>query len=95
MSLRTPLVWNGSRTWTYDITLLTPRLFLLRDHITLFQDLIYDWSTGPPVELKLFVPMTYEMKLVMKDLQIFLCCNELNVIDQPNDLDDNGMTSPS
>ncbi|KAJ3355601.1 hypothetical protein GGF32_001871 [Allomyces javanicus] len=95
VAMPAPLQWNASRTWDIGITAASPTLFLLRDHITLFQDLIADWGTVdtrmplPASPLALFVPITYQIKLAFKSVELQLCINEFNVIDVPNDLDEN------
>ncbi|KXS18557.1 hypothetical protein M427DRAFT_86251, partial [Gonapodya prolifera JEL478] len=40
-----PLKWNDMRTWECNIRLEDPTLFLLRDHVTLLQDLVADWNS--------------------------------------------------
>lgn len=89
--MRTPLVWNAERTWTIEPVFHSPKLTILRDHITLVQDLISDWTFGPPTDFAFFIPIVYEYRCSFKDIQVWLCCNERNVIDQPNDPNDNGM----
>ena len=68
-------------------------VYLLRDHVTLLQDLIADWGSGPPVPLEKHIPIQYSLKIVFSDFRISLCVNPLNVINQPNDLEDNGEIS--
>ncbi|RKP27397.1 hypothetical protein SYNPS1DRAFT_3668, partial [Syncephalis pseudoplumigaleata] len=40
----TPRLWNAKRLWTFSAAVNQPEIFLLRDHITLIQDLINDWT---------------------------------------------------
>ena len=67
-------------------------IYLLRDHVTLLQDLMADWNARPAANFDHFVPCDYRFKWLMQDVKIFLCVNEGNIISQPNELDDNGMT---
>jgi hypothetical protein len=67
-----------------------PEIYLLRDHVYLIQDLIKDWTSGPPADLLYFVPITYDFQLDITQASIYLCVNEHNIINYPNSTDDNG-----
>lgn len=86
-----PLVWNAHREWHIDVSIKTPHIFLLRDHVFLFQDLIKDWTSTLPPDLLHFVPITYTFNATITEPHIYLCVNEHNIISNPNALDDNGM----
>ncbi|CAG8497267.1 4277_t:CDS:10 [Ambispora leptoticha] len=87
--LQNPLIWNQARQWIFNIDLDKPKIFLLRDHITLFQDLAKDWTSGPSVDLLHFIPMEYIIEIESKDIELYLCVNEHNIIEDPADIDDN------
>ncbi|ORZ07569.1 hypothetical protein BCR42DRAFT_150196 [Absidia repens] len=89
VDMASPLVWNEHRTWLFDAKLKSPEIYLLRDHVFLIQDLIKDWTSGPPVDLLHFVPITYELQLDISQGSIYLCVNEHNIINYPNSTDDN------
>ncbi|KAI0645908.1 hypothetical protein C8Q79DRAFT_910949 [Trametes meyenii] len=90
-SLPAPLKWNGLRQWTFGISLRTPCLYLLRDHINMFTDLGKDWSTGPPSDYNLFTPMIYVVDLDMHNYDINLYVNDHNIIDKPLIREDNAL----
>ncbi|KAI0665956.1 hypothetical protein C8Q78DRAFT_985325 [Trametes maxima] len=90
-SLPAPLKWNGLRQWTFSISLRTPCLYLLRDHINMFTDLGKDWSTGPPSDYNLFTPMIYVVDLDMHNYDINLYVNDHNIIDKPLIREDNAL----
>ncbi|KAI8376427.1 uncharacterized protein BYT42DRAFT_386187 [Radiomyces spectabilis] len=89
VAMPTPLVWNAHRVWNITCKAARPRIFLLRDHIFLLQDLIKDWTSSPPVDLLHFIPTTYILHLDATQPHIYLCVNEHNVISNPNSLEDN------
>ena len=86
-----PLNWNDIYVYDLQIFLHQPKIFLLRDHMTLISDLISDWSTGPTLALPFFIPYLYKFKWFLTEAEINLCANEMNVINQPNDLNENGI----
>lgn len=88
--MHSPLVWNAHRVWDVGISLKRPQIFLLRDHVFLFQDLIKDWSSTPPPDLLHFIPITYNFTANVSEPLLYLCVNEHNIISNPNALDDNG-----
>ncbi|CAO3595340.1 unnamed protein product [Absidia cylindrospora] len=89
VDMTSPLVWNEHRTWLFDAKLKSPEIYLLRDHVFLIQDLIKDWTSGPPADLLHFIPITYELQLDISQGSIYLCVNEHNIINYPNSTDDN------
>ncbi|KAI7885245.1 hypothetical protein K492DRAFT_204108 [Lichtheimia hyalospora FSU 10163] len=89
VSMHSPLVWNAHRAWDVGISLKKPQIFLLRDHVFLFQDLIKDWSSTPPPDLLHFIPITYNFTANVSEPLLYLCVNEHNIISNPNALDDN------
>ncbi|KAI8057143.1 hypothetical protein BDF22DRAFT_227395 [Syncephalis plumigaleata] len=90
-----PRIWNAKRLWTYSIAITEPEIFLLRDHITLIQDLINDWTAGPAPDMAHFIPMAYEYHVSLTDLKLRMCVNEHNVINQTNDFDENAFITLS
>ncbi|KAI7863888.1 hypothetical protein BDF14DRAFT_1972429 [Spinellus fusiger] len=89
IDMNTPLEWNIHRVWDIKATVNHPRIFLLRDHIFLFQDAIKDLSSVSCIDPLRFIPITYTFHLEMNDPLIYLCVNENNVISNPNSIDDN------
>jgi len=87
--LPNPLQWNGPRHWTFNLTSRSPKLFLLREHVTLLTDLVGDWASGPPQDYFTFSPFKYDMNLRFTDFEIYLNVNDGNIINNPSDLDDN------
>lgn len=87
--LSTPLSWNSLRTWKFDVQSESMELFLLRDHIFLFTDLISDWGSGPPPDYWTYVPFIYKLNLSFSDIQLFVNVNDMNIINNPSDLEDN------
>lgn len=78
------------RQWTFAISLRQPVFYLLRDHINMFTDLAKDWSSGPPTDINLFIPMIYIIDLDMHNYTINLYVNDHNIIDKPLIKEDNG-----
>ena len=87
--LPNPLRWNALRKWDFTVDSQDLELFLLRDHMFLISDLVSDWTTGPPSDYYTFVPAIYKINLVFTDLKLFINVNDLNIINNPIDLDDN------
>lgn len=94
MDMESPLQNQAVHPWFIDIFMSETSLFLLRDHVTLLQDLMADWTARPAPDFAHFMPYRYFLRWVMDDAKIFLCANEQNIISQPNDLADNGRTMP-
>lgn len=84
-----PLKWNSLRNWQFDIDGDDLELFILRDHIFLFVDLIDDWGSGPPQEYLLFVPFKYLMNFRFRNLKMFLNVNDVNIVNNPTELEEN------
>lgn len=85
-----PLQWRSKRQWSFMVSLRQPTLFLIRDHINMFTDLGKDWSTGPPIDFQLWIPMVYVVNLELRNYELNLYANDLNIIDKPLVKDDNG-----
>nr|CAG8529135.1 11787_t:CDS:10 [Entrophospora candida] len=88
-NLPSPLAWNEARIWSFDIHFLDAQIFLLRDYITLIQDLIKDWTSGPSPDQLHFIPMEYQLNPHFTNFRLYLYVNENNIIDDPADIDDN------
>lgn len=85
-----PLRWNSERSWDFDVSLERPILFIIRDHINMLTDLGKDWSSGPPSDFNTFVPITYNLNLMLRKFELNLYGNDHNIIDRPLDKRDNG-----
>ncbi|KZT51915.1 hypothetical protein CALCODRAFT_521058 [Calocera cornea HHB12733] len=89
LTMPAPLRWNAERTWAIDVEFTRPRIFLLRDHAYLIQDLIRDWNAVPTNEFAVFVPTRYELALRLRDYELNLYANDFNVVSKPLSRDDN------
>lgn len=87
--LSNPLTWNTLRDWSFTISCDNMKLYLLRDHIFLFTDLVNDWASGPPPEYLVFTPYMYHLNLNLQNIQLYLNVNDENIIDQATTLGDN------
>ncbi|KAI1170204.1 hypothetical protein F4777DRAFT_570050 [Nemania sp. FL0916] len=87
--LSTPLKWNALRNWRFDIESDWMELFILREHIFLFLDLIDDWGTGPPSDYLVFTPFKYLLNLTLRKLKLYLNVNDANIINDPVSMDEN------
>ncbi|GBB97022.1 hypothetical protein RclHR1_00290020 [Rhizophagus clarus] len=87
--LPNPIIWNQARRWDFDMHFTDARIYLLRDHITLLQDLIRDWASGPSPDQLHFIPMEYYFKPRFTNFELFLYINEHNIINNPIDIEDN------
>ncbi|CAB4400532.1 unnamed protein product [Rhizophagus irregularis] len=87
--LPNPIIWNQARRWDFDIHFTDARIYLLRDHITLLQDLIKDWTSGPSPDQLHFIPMEYYLKPRFTNFELLLYVNEHNIINNPINIEDN------
>ncbi|KAL8762526.1 MAG: hypothetical protein Q9184_001486 [Pyrenodesmia sp. 2 TL-2023] len=87
--LSNPLAWGAMRQWAVNIDCSGLELFLLRDHIFLFTDMISDWTNGPPGDFYTFVPFVYTMNLGFTDFNLHLNANDSNVINNPASIEEN------
>lgn len=69
-------------------------MYLTREHINMFTDLGKDWSSGPPSDYNLFVPMVYVIELDMHSYEFNTYVNDHNIIDKPAIREENGKTLP-
>ncbi|MCJ1309297.1 hypothetical protein MMC25_002956 [Agyrium rufum] len=87
--LSVPLTWNGQRNWIFEIKARDMDVFLLRDHIFLLTDLVNDLTSGPSQAFLTFVPFTYEIRVDIPNLKIFLNSNDSNIINEPTNVKEN------
>lgn len=85
----TPLQWDARRDWTFDIGMDGADVALLRDHVTLITDLAKDWSSGATGDYHHFVPCDYQFRVNMTSYSVKLYVNDFNIVDTPNNPDDN------
>ncbi|KAH7100701.1 hypothetical protein BKA62DRAFT_705412 [Auriculariales sp. MPI-PUGE-AT-0066] len=90
-TMPSPLQWNAHRQWDFMISLVKPDIFLLRDHVTLIQDLIKDWASGPPTDPYRFIPTTYAIKLALSQFHLILNVNDHNIVDHLTDRERNAL----
>ncbi|KFY24277.1 hypothetical protein V491_02218 [Pseudogymnoascus sp. VKM F-3775] len=88
-NLSNPLGWNAFHTWKFDFISNGMELFILREHIFLFIDLIDDWTSGPPPDYLTFTPFHYLLRLQFGDFKLYLNVNDSNIINNPSDFEDN------
>ncbi|KAL1409648.1 Macrophage colony-stimulating factor 1 receptor [Vanrija albida] len=93
MTMPTPLVWNAQRNWGIDVTLDSPEIVLLREHITLISDLSKDWSSGGTGDFHHFVPMHYSFRLSLIKYHLHLYVNDFNIVDNPRSRDRNAFVN--
>ncbi|KAG9100936.1 hypothetical protein FRC07_010370, partial [Ceratobasidium sp. 392] len=100
-----PHVWNAERIWTVQTNLAKPNIKLLRDHINLLTDLVKDWTSNTPPdslehakklsveEYERFVPVIYNIQVVLENYRLDLYANDHNIIDWPLSHVDNSILS--
>ncbi|WWC90151.1 uncharacterized protein L201_005084 [Kwoniella dendrophila CBS 6074] len=94
MTMPTPLEWDAQRDWGMDVTLDTPSISLLRDHVTLISDLAKDWSSGASVgDYHHFVPNHYNFRVSLINYDLHLYINDYNIVDAPWSRDANAVAS--
>jgi hypothetical protein len=76
--------------WTFNIFLIKPVVHLVRDHITFLTDLGKDWSSGPLSDFHTWVPVIYSLQVEFRDYALHLFVNDHNIIDYPQDQEENG-----
>ena len=95
LDLSNPLKWAGLHTWQIDVQSTGPEVFMLRDHIFLFSDIVNDWTSGPAVDFYNFVPFEYVVNLRLEGIVLHLNANDFNIINNPSDVDDNALITLS
>ncbi|KAL8836133.1 MAG: hypothetical protein Q9176_006513 [Flavoplaca citrina] len=84
-----PLRWNEMRQWVIEIDSTGLELFLLRDHIFLFTDVVNDWTLGAPEDFYTFVAFLYKINIQLADFRFHLNVNDSNVINEPASMEEN------
>lgn len=84
-----PLLWDADTRWIFNNETDGLQLFILREHVTLITDLVSDWTSGPEPEYALFVPMIYQLNLVLRDSEFLFNVNDQNVINDANSFEEN------
>ncbi|EXJ64029.1 hypothetical protein A1O7_00364 [Cladophialophora yegresii CBS 114405] len=87
--LSNPLVWNGLHSWGFDVESNAMEMFILRDHMIMLTDLVSDFTAGQKSDYMTFVPFIYRLHLTFPEMKLFLNANDYNIIDSPNDLEEN------
>lgn len=87
--LSAPLKWNAMRSWRFTVVSDDLELFLLREHVFLFIDLVDDWSSGPPSDYLTFVPFRYYLNLQLREVKAYFNVNDANIINNPTDFSNN------
>jgi hypothetical protein len=97
-----PNIWNALTEWKFIFTFDKVDLFLLYkcihtpDHtpyladIDLFRELSKDWNSGgDSPDLIHFIPFKYSLKFAFLQYELYFNVNENNIINKPNDLEEN------
>ncbi|KAL8905514.1 MAG: hypothetical protein Q9171_006638 [Xanthocarpia ochracea] len=84
-----PLRWNEIRQWVIEIDSAGLELFMLRDHIFLFTDIVSDWTMGAPEDFYTFVAFSYRIQFQLVDFQLHFNANDSNVINDPASMEEN------
>ncbi|KAG8747816.1 hypothetical protein FRC10_011261 [Ceratobasidium sp. 414] len=104
-AMPSPHTWNAERTWRVQVNLAKPNIKLLRDHVNLLTDLIKDWTSRSPYdapedakrsnaeEYERFVPIVYNLRVVLENYRLDLYANDHNIIDWPLSHVDNSILS--
>ncbi|KAJ9608293.1 Macrophage colony-stimulating factor 1 receptor [Cladophialophora chaetospira] len=87
--LSNPLTWNGLHTWEFDVESNAMEMFILRDHMIMLTDLVSDFTAGLKADYMTFVPFIYRLHVKFPNLKLYLNANDYNIIDNPNDLEEN------
>ena len=87
--LSNPLTWNGLHTWSFDVESSAMEMFILRDHMIMLTDLISDFTAEQKPDYMTFVPFVYRLHVTFPNLKLYLNANDYNIIDNPNDLEEN------
>ncbi|EJT99737.1 hypothetical protein DACRYDRAFT_101324 [Dacryopinax primogenitus] len=95
LTIPSPLAWKALRTWMIEVDFSHPKIFFLRDHAFLIQDLIRDWNSTPASEYAVFVPTRYELSLRLREYTLNLYANDFNVVSKPLSAEDNVFVSAS
>ncbi|KAI8910937.1 hypothetical protein EDD86DRAFT_129479 [Gorgonomyces haynaldii] len=83
------LSWNASRECMISLDTMDMNMFFLRDHADLIQDFVNDFSSGSPPTIETFVPCIYHLEVNASNLNLNLCLNDKNIIDNHNSFLDN------
>ncbi|KAG9100753.1 hypothetical protein FS749_013050 [Ceratobasidium sp. UAMH 11750] len=99
-TMPSPHAWNAERTWEVQVNLAKPNIKLLRDHVNLLSDLIKDWTSSSPCdapedaeEYERFIPIIYNLRVVLENYRLDLYANDHNIIDWPLSHVDNSILS--
>lgn len=87
--LPSELRWKDPHQWTFNIDSRIIDLFLLREHIILFTDLVNDWGTGPVPGHSTWVAFKYILNLKLTKFRALLNVNDGNIINSPDDFGEN------
>ncbi|KAK9367831.1 hypothetical protein V1509DRAFT_647370 [Lipomyces kononenkoae] len=87
--LTVPLRWNDLQTWTFNNDASNVQAYILREHVTIFTDMISDFSSGPQIPYAAFIPQKFIMDVSLSNFALYLNVNDSNIISNPTDFDDN------
>ncbi|KAK9236575.1 hypothetical protein V1525DRAFT_433561 [Lipomyces kononenkoae] len=87
--LTVPLRWNDLQTWTFNNDASNVQAYILREHVTIFTDMISDFSSGPQIPYAAFIPQKFLIDLSLSNFSLYLNVNDSNIISNPTDFDDN------
>lgn len=84
-----PLAWNGPCSWRFDIESTESKFFLMREHITLFTDVVADFASGAPVKYEYFRPLTYKINWAVRQYRVYFNVNDHNIVNDTLDFGSN------
>ncbi|KAJ8142174.1 hypothetical protein OY671_004671 [Metschnikowia pulcherrima] len=84
-----PLQWNGECFWKFAMDSTQGKFFFLREHITLFIDMVSDFASGAPAKFENYRPFTYALSWSVHDFSLYFNVNDHNIINDPLDFDSN------
>lgn len=88
-SIGFPLKWNGKCRWSFEMHSTNGSFFFLREHVTLFTDLVSDFGSGPPVPYESSRPFDYNIDWKVSKFKLYFNVNDHNIINDPLDFDSN------
>ncbi|WPK25914.1 hypothetical protein PUMCH_003250 [Australozyma saopauloensis] len=84
-----PLQWNAKCFWNFTMNSKNGIIFFLGEHITFFNDIVSDFSSGPPTKHEFFRAFVYDIRWQISNYRIYLNANDGNVIDDSLDFGTN------
>lgn len=84
-----PLKWNGECIWKFRNLSQNGKLFLLREHAILLNDLVSDFASGVPTPYEFYRPFEYKVEWKIENYKLFFNVNDHNIVNDPMDFNSN------